>query len=172
MHNPIGVSCIWVGGSKMSKRKAIWVYCLSCSGSSGEVRYCSCKKCPLHPFRLIKKRDGTESNSLLEAIRQKCVDCCCDSLEEVRECSCTECPLHPFRSGKDPTRVGIENSGAFPRTDTEWFFSSWRWFFRLRHCWYVVLEVRQYSLLNYYGLSKTKHDKISPQGSVKIPADL
>ena len=36
----------------------------------------------------------------LEAIRLKCLDCCCDSKSEVRLCTATECPLYAFRFGR------------------------------------------------------------------------
>lgn len=38
----------------------------------------------------------------LEAIREKCFDCCCGSWNEVALCTAVRCPLHPWRMGKNP----------------------------------------------------------------------
>jgi len=38
----------------------------------------------------------------IQAIRAKCLDCCCDQANEVKLCPATRCPLHPFRLGKNP----------------------------------------------------------------------
>lgn len=40
--------------------------------------------------------------SLLQVIRSKCKDCCCDQLEEIKNCTCINCPLHAYRMGKNP----------------------------------------------------------------------
>jgi len=40
--------------------------------------------------------------SLLKVIREKCLECCCQSSLEVRLCGVSECPLHPYRFGKKP----------------------------------------------------------------------
>ena len=42
--------------------------------------------------------------SYLKAIREKCLDCCCNSSLEVKLCSISECPLHPYRLGKNPNK--------------------------------------------------------------------
>lgn len=39
---------------------------------------------------------------IMNAIKNKCMDCCCDQRTEVKECGAVKCPLHPFRLGKDP----------------------------------------------------------------------
>lgn len=38
----------------------------------------------------------------LEAIREKCLDCCCGESSEVKNCPVTNCPLHTFRFGRKP----------------------------------------------------------------------
>ena len=38
----------------------------------------------------------------IQAIRAKCLDCCCDQVNEVKLCTAERCPLHPFRLGKNP----------------------------------------------------------------------
>lgn len=45
----------------------------------------------------------------MNAIKAKCLDCCCGQTSEIRECTIVKCPLHPFRLGKDPfaTKRGI-----------------------------------------------------------------
>lgn len=40
----------------------------------------------------------------MEAIREKCLDCCCGSVKAVRLCAVESCPLYAFRSGKNPNR--------------------------------------------------------------------
>lgn len=50
--------------------------------------------------------------SPVKAIREKCLDCCCDSANEVRLCPAQDCPLHPFRFGKNPYRAKRELSEA------------------------------------------------------------
>jgi hypothetical protein len=42
--------------------------------------------------------------TVLKAIRQKCLDCCCYQPSEVAKCTATKCALHPFRMGKNPFR--------------------------------------------------------------------
>jgi hypothetical protein len=39
-----------------------------------------------------------------DAIRAKCIDCCCGSPTEVRRCGDLNCALWPFRMGSDPYR--------------------------------------------------------------------
>ena len=41
----------------------------------------------------------------LEAIHEKCVECCDRYAEEIKFCPCKKCPLHPYRMGKRPTSV-------------------------------------------------------------------
>lgn len=38
----------------------------------------------------------------IQAIRAKCLDCCCGQVNEVKLCTAERCPLHPFRLGKNP----------------------------------------------------------------------
>jgi hypothetical protein len=40
----------------------------------------------------------------LNAIRAKCIDCCCGNAAEVRKCVATDCALWPFRMGTNPFR--------------------------------------------------------------------
>lgn len=51
----------------------------------------------------------------MQAIRAKCLDCCCNNHTEVRLCPSTDCPLHSFRSGHyadRPKRVLSEEERA------------------------------------------------------------
>lgn len=43
----------------------------------------------------------------LQAIRKKCLDCCCGQANEVRLCVCKDCTLYEFRFGHNPARKGI-----------------------------------------------------------------
>lgn len=36
-----------------------------------------------------------------EAIRAKCLDCCCGSAYEVRLCPCSDCALYRYRLGRE-----------------------------------------------------------------------
>lgn len=38
----------------------------------------------------------------MQAIRAKCIDCCCGQVYEVRLCTAQDCPLYAFRMGKNP----------------------------------------------------------------------
>ncbi len=47
----------------------------------------------------------------LQAIREKCLDCCCGSRSEVKLCPCNDCSLWLFRAGHNPARAGIGGKG-------------------------------------------------------------
>ena len=47
---------------------------------------------------------GLRKRTPLQAIRAKCIDCCCGSLSEVRRCVAIDCTLWPHRMGKDGFR--------------------------------------------------------------------
>lgn len=53
----------------------------------------------------------------LKAIRQKCLDCCCEQATEVRLCPMESCPLYPYRMGHNPNRQGI--GGKFEKGDAD-----------------------------------------------------
>ena len=38
----------------------------------------------------------------MQAIRKKCLDCCCGSFQEVKLCPIRTCPLYPYRFGRRP----------------------------------------------------------------------
>jgi hypothetical protein len=44
----------------------------------------------------------TSKAVVLQAIRQKCLDCCVYQPTEVRECTVYTCGLWPYRLGMDP----------------------------------------------------------------------
>src|SRR4051794_36517045 len=54
------------------------------------------------PTASIAREAGHKQMSPLEAIRLKCLDCCCYQRSEVRLCEAIGCPLWPFRAGKHP----------------------------------------------------------------------
>ena len=41
----------------------------------------------------------------LEAIRERCLDCCCQQPVEVRKCVSVDCPSWPYRMGTNPFRA-------------------------------------------------------------------
>ena len=44
----------------------------------------------------------------VQAIRQKCIDCCGGELKEVRLCDIKDCPLYPYRLGHRPKEESEE----------------------------------------------------------------
>ena len=38
----------------------------------------------------------------VQAIRRKCLDCCCGHKNAVKECDIRDCSLHPYRLGHNP----------------------------------------------------------------------
>lgn len=40
------------------------------------------------------------ANALLQAIKAKCMDCCCHVRDEIYNCSITTCPLYSFKPVK------------------------------------------------------------------------
>jgi hypothetical protein len=53
---------------------------------------------------------GHEKLSAVQALRARCLDCCCGSAAEVRRCVSVNCPSWPFRMGTDPWRAKVELS--------------------------------------------------------------
>lgn len=45
---------------------------------------------------------GHISNSVLDAVKANCIDCCGGQASEVRKCVMTHCTLWPFRMGVNP----------------------------------------------------------------------
>jgi hypothetical protein len=48
---------------------------------------------------------GHVRKPVLQAIRERCVDCCGGSTQEVRLCVAVACVAWPFRMGTDPWRA-------------------------------------------------------------------
>ena len=46
-----------------------------------------------------------------QAIRAKCLDCCCDSAPEVRNCELKHCPLWLYRLGYEADYNGERKKG-------------------------------------------------------------
>lgn len=46
------------------------------------------------------RKNLPSSETLLVAIRAKCMDCSGNQRREVERCKLTDCPLHPFRSAR------------------------------------------------------------------------
>jgi hypothetical protein len=42
--------------------------------------------------------------AVLDAVRDKCLDCCVGQVSEVRKCTAVVCPNWPFRMGWNPWR--------------------------------------------------------------------
>jgi hypothetical protein len=106
--------------------KALHHHCLDCcNGSASEVRHCPAISCPLFPYRFGRKptaemlaevggrkvypfEDGRTvaefGGTVLQAIKQRCLDCSGNSKAEVRNCRHITCELHAFRFGRNPNR--------------------------------------------------------------------
>ena len=67
--------------------------------------------------------DMTTKYTILKAIRQNCLDCCCHSVKEIELCQ-VKCPLKPFRFGKDPSPSRINNIEKSHLTQDEFFQNS------------------------------------------------
>lgn len=51
--------------------------------------------------------------SVLQAVREKCLDCMCGNAAEVRRCPSEDCSLFPYRFGTDPTKKKREYSDEY-----------------------------------------------------------
>ena len=49
---------------------------------------------------------GHRPVSPLQALRERCIDCCTGSKTEVAKCVAVTCPSWPFRTGHNPWRTG------------------------------------------------------------------
>ena len=54
------------------------------------------------PTATVAAEAGHKRMSPTEAIRRKCLDCCCGQIVEVKLCEAITCPLWPFRAGRHP----------------------------------------------------------------------
>jgi hypothetical protein len=69
-------------------------------GDGGELVGVDPRKVPLE----ILSRYHRAKNPL-EAIRERCLDCCCQQPAEVRKCVSVNCPSWPYRMGTNPFRA-------------------------------------------------------------------
>ena len=53
-----------------------------------------------------------EPLSRTDAMRAKCLDCCCWQEKEVKECTIKGCPLHPYRLGSLSKTTGVKKRKA------------------------------------------------------------
>jgi hypothetical protein len=51
---------------------------------------------------------GHEPKSVIQALRERCLDCCAGRADEVRKCMAVFCPAWPFRMGENPWRTVSE----------------------------------------------------------------
>ena len=51
------------------------------------------------------KQKNLERNRLLDAIRQKCLDCSAYSYAEIDNCKIFSCPLYRFREGRNIKKI-------------------------------------------------------------------
>jgi len=53
---------------------------------------------------------GHKPMAILDVIRARCLDCCCNQVSEVRKCTAVGCVSWPFRMGWNPWRERKEIS--------------------------------------------------------------
>lgn len=75
---------------------------ISKSGDGSEIELVGKNPLLLGGRKLIEA--GLTPRRPLQAIRAKCIDCCCGSLVEVRKCIDHKCANWPHRFGKDGFR--------------------------------------------------------------------
>jgi hypothetical protein len=78
------------------------------------------------PTSAVAEAAGHKRKSPMQAIRERCLDCCCGQISEVRRCESVTCALWPFRAGQHPytaaraknavQEANFENSGALHRS--------------------------------------------------------
>jgi hypothetical protein len=68
-------------------------------GDGGELIGKDPREVPLRILSLYHR-----AKSPLKAIRERCLDCCCQQPSEVRKCTAVACPSWPFRMGVNPFR--------------------------------------------------------------------
>lgn len=75
---------------------------------------------------LIKTQDVLEMRMTmlkpltpLKAIRQRCLDCCCQQVNEVKLCTATDCPLYAYRFGHRPAEMPMYETGMESRDLTD-----------------------------------------------------
>jgi hypothetical protein len=59
---------------------------------------------------------GHAKRPVLQAIRAKCIDCCCGQLAEVRLCTAKTCPLWPYRMATNPFARGRGRAENFSQS--------------------------------------------------------
>lgn len=47
-------------------------------------------------------------DKLLQAIKNKCLDCCCFDKKQVEDCPIEECPLWGFREEKEDKKLSTD----------------------------------------------------------------
>ena len=58
------------------------------------------------------KSAGEIPRTALQAIRAKCIDCCCGSIYEPMKCTVIECPLYAYRDGHNPHLKGKSSNSS------------------------------------------------------------
>ena len=60
------------------------------------------------------KESKNDKNILLNVIREKCLECVCNSSNEIKVCSSLNCKLWNFRFGEMPNSKELEIKGLLP----------------------------------------------------------
>ena len=47
-------------------------------------------------------------DTLIKAIREKCLNCSCWQSGEVRQCTAIDCPIYPYRMGTRPSEETLK----------------------------------------------------------------
>jgi hypothetical protein len=71
------------------------------------------------PTAKVAAQAGHKQKSPMRAIREKCLDCCCQQPSEVRACESVFCSLWPFRAGQHPYTSAKREIGSQERDFNE-----------------------------------------------------
>ena len=55
----------------------------------------------------------------INAIRAKCLDCCCGHIAEIRNCTVKNCALYPYRMGHRPKSPSDTTGDTFTENKPE-----------------------------------------------------
>lgn len=87
--------------------RAMRAFCLDCTGGKkAEVRACSFKSCPIHPYRMGKRPPKGMAATPMKTIRKQCLQCCSGSFAEARNCQANACAIHHYRLGRKVPATG------------------------------------------------------------------
>ncbi|HBE43101.1 MAG TPA: hypothetical protein DDW27_18225 [Bacteroidales bacterium] len=96
----------------MSRRKAIRLKCLDCSGNEcNEVIHCNITNCPLYSFRSGTGKQDAKARDI--AIKAYCVYCMNEHPREIALCISPYCSLFPYRGYNRAKKTAVVKKIAY-----------------------------------------------------------